>query len=241
MLKFVFYLFTITNIVQSSLNCTSSFQCAENSTCCSGIKGWGCCAELGAVCCPDGETCCPKSTKCDMKRKKCISKGIKNISYDLLQLKNQTFSNEYSEIKIFEGILTGLNLYKHLPHLKECLKINFTIGMDLMKIWESIKDFDKSKIEPFFEQIGNSAKKIFENFKEISEVCEKVHQEYLNMMKDVFKFTLNNHYVKKVKKNGVKNFDKIEKLYMEFSQESYYFNQGKLLGELFLFVFLPDI
>ncbi|XP_071102589.1 uncharacterized protein [Haliotis cracherodii] len=61
----------------SSIQCDSSHECPDGSTCCKMSTGqWGCCPLPEAVCCSDKIHCCPRGTTCSVGAGTCSRGGV---------------------------------------------------------------------------------------------------------------------------------------------------------------------
>ena len=79
-MKLVYVCFVIcvcffSSFVESYVPCSWYYSCPDYFTCCMGVRGWGCCPGVGAICCADGVSCCPPRTICDLRTRSCRPKN----------------------------------------------------------------------------------------------------------------------------------------------------------------------
>ena len=116
-----------TNGTNGTNSTNVTYFCPDSNTCCSGLKGWGCCPGVNSTCCSDGFSCCPSNTICDLRNRRCIPKKNLFLSY----LEESTSRSEATPLttaqQFVEGFVNGTGALNALPSYQSCHPLNETL------------------------------------------------------------------------------------------------------------------
>jgi len=132
--QFLFFLFCLSQFINTKICYNSMYYCPEGTTCCKGLEGYRCCNGLYGNCCSDGVNTCPFNTICNIKQNNCYYKNMPFVSIEPEFKYDKHLSCEPAKLNFITPTIT--NYLNCLTKAKETYPI---VSTEISNIITSVK------------------------------------------------------------------------------------------------------